>query len=316
MNAKEEFARDHPLYHRNVFVMMRFDETPQHKDILAALRDSLKYYGFNAIRADDRSYVGSLWENVRLYMEGCEYGIAVFDQIYERDFNPNVSLELGYMIGQDKKCLVLKEKQILTLRADLSGRLYREFSSYDIENTIREQIRQWMRDLHILPDEDEKLLVFVSTAGIDRCAMAKAILTWLLGEHDRTPRIKAPKIKIESAGKIKPRRPHARELGCQAIEEVCGEDLLASHETQLLSQMLKEEAHLILVMADHLRTGLPKSKTHNFKPFFGLEGDVLDPIVNPIPLQFRKLANELKDILEDENNLHKLIEYLERGDKQ
>ena len=304
------FSQDHPLSHRNVFVMMRFEETSQHEEILTAVRGSLDHYGFDALRADDTWYVDNLWENVRVYMEGCQYGIAVFDQIYERDFNPNVSLELGYMMGQGKKCLVLKEEKIPTLHSDLSGRLYRAFDSYDIERTIREQISQWMRDLHIVPDEDEKLVVFVSTAGIDRCAMAKAILRWLL-QRTKT----GFRVRVESAGKYKPYHPRARKSGCIAIQDLCGEDLLSSHEPQILSDMLKERADLILVMADHLKRGLPPSKTFNFKEFFGLKGDVRDPVTDNEDAasleKYKRVATELKGILENERNLGKLVEYLE-----
>lgn len=124
MDPREMFNRDHLLYHRNVFVMMRFADTPQNKQIFTAIEDSLRYYGFDALRADDKQYADDLWNNVRLYMEGCQYGLAVFDQIDTRDFNPNVSLELGYMLGQGKKCLILKEKRIPILPVDLAGRLY------------------------------------------------------------------------------------------------------------------------------------------------------------------------------------------------
>jgi protein-tyrosine-phosphatase len=305
------FSQDHPLSYRNVFVMMRFEETSQHEEILTAVRGSLDYYGFDAFRADDMWYFDNLWGNVRVYMEGCQYGIAVFDQIYERDFNPNVSLELGYMMGQGKECLVLKEEKIPTLPSDLSGRLYRVFDSYDIERTIREQISQWMRDLHIVPDEDKKLVVFVSTAGIDRCAMAKAILNRLLEDNPKV----ASMVRVESAGKYKPYHPRARKSGCIAIQDVCGEDRLSSHEPQILSDMLKEKADLILVMADSLKRGLPPSKTFNFKEFFGLEGDVRDPVTDNEDAasleKYKRLATELKGILENERNFGKIVEYLE-----
>jgi protein-tyrosine-phosphatase len=310
-----DFNIDHPLSHRNVFVMMRFDETPQHARILEAIRESLNYYGFYGLRADDKVYADDKWENVRLYMEHCAYGIAVFDKTYEEDFNPNVSLELGYMLGQSKKCLVLKEQQLPELMSDLSGRLYRAFSIHDIEQTVSEQIGQWMRDLHVLPNEHEKLLIFVSTAGIDRCAMAKTILKWLL--DDRKLAKPAFRIRIESAGIGHPYRPKSGDLGCEAIRALCGEDLLSSHRTQRLSEMLKAEADLILVMAEWIRESLVSSdpsleeKTHNFKPFFGLEGDVDDPAIEPSPKHYRDVAEELKSILEEPNNLGKLIAALE-----
>lgn len=43
-------------------------------------------------------------------MHGCEFGVAVFDRITEDDFNPNVTLEVGYMLGMGRNVLLLKDK--------------------------------------------------------------------------------------------------------------------------------------------------------------------------------------------------------------
>lgn len=166
-----------------------------------------------------------------------------------------------------------------------------------------------MKDLDVLPAESEKLLVFVSAAGIDRCAMAKVLLNWLLARRKTGVRL-----RIESAGKWPPYYPRARKSGCKAIEELCGDDLLASHRSQVLSDMLKERADLILVMSESLLPGLPESKTYNLKEFFGMEGKVEDPVFDNEDeaslRRYRTVAEELKSILEDEGNLQKLIEYL------
>jgi len=149
-NDLRRFLEDHPEPSRNVFVMMRFSDTPQMKQIHRAIVDGLKEHGMNAVRADDRDYTGELWSNIEVYLTGCQYGIAVFEDIDQRDFNPNVSLELGYLMGRGKRTLLLKEKRLPRVPTDVVHRLYKEFDGYDIENSIKREVGQWItRDLRI-----------------------------------------------------------------------------------------------------------------------------------------------------------------------
>lgn len=149
-NDLRKFLEDHPDPSRNVFIMMRFSETLQMQQIHQAIVAGLKEQGMNAVRADDRDYTGELWSNIEVYLTGCQYGIAVFEDIDQRDFNPNVSLELGYLMGRGKRTLLLKEKRLPRVPTDVVHRLYKEFDGYDIENSIRREVGQWItRDLRI-----------------------------------------------------------------------------------------------------------------------------------------------------------------------
>lgn len=146
----KRFLEDHPEPSRNVFIMMRFSDSPQMKQIHDAIVAGLAEHGMNAVRADDRDYTGELWSNIEVYLTGCQYGIAVFEDIEQRDFNPNVSLELGYLMGRGKRTLLLKEKRLPKIPSDVVHRLYKEFDGYDIENSIRREVGQWIsRDLRL-----------------------------------------------------------------------------------------------------------------------------------------------------------------------
>ncbi|KZF07764.1 hypothetical protein A2J03_22245 [Rhodococcus sp. EPR-157] len=138
------FLADHPSYDRNVFVMMRFNNSPQLEEVFKTIKDTLAAKGMNAVRASDRDYTSELWTNVEVYLTGCKYGIAVFEDIDERDFNPNVSLELGYLMGRGKRTLLLKEKRLRTLPADVVHRLYKAFDSYDIPTTVAAEVARWI----------------------------------------------------------------------------------------------------------------------------------------------------------------------------
>ncbi|MEU4014238.1 hypothetical protein AB0E56_03140 [Microbacterium sp. NPDC028030] len=144
------FLEDHPEPSRNVFIMMRFGATPQMKQIHDAIVAGLAEHGMNAVRADDRDYTGELWSNIEVYLTGCAYGIAVFEDIEQRDFNPNVSLELGYLMGRGKRTLLLKEKRLQNMPSDVVHRLYKEFDGFDIENSIKREVGTWItRDLRV-----------------------------------------------------------------------------------------------------------------------------------------------------------------------
>jgi hypothetical protein len=137
------FMSDNPIFDRNVFIMMRFSEAPAVKQIHASIKAALAEYGLRGIRADDRDYTGELWSNVEVYLTGCKYGIAVFEDVENANYNPNVGLELGYMIGRRKRTLILKDRNLPSLHADVLHRLYSAFDMQDIDGSLRREIGRW-----------------------------------------------------------------------------------------------------------------------------------------------------------------------------
>jgi len=142
----EKFGRDYPIGTRTAFIIMQFGSTKLHKDIVSTIKDELKKHNIIALRADDKEYMDDLFPNVKVYMHACDFGIAVFDRITEDDFNPNVTLEVGYMLGMGKDVLLLKDKTLKSLSTDLTGRLYKQFDTTDVTNTLPEQIEKWLSD--------------------------------------------------------------------------------------------------------------------------------------------------------------------------
>jgi len=140
----EQFLADHPDPDCNVLVMMPFAETPQLTTIHSTIQSALEQRGLKALRVDDRDFTGDLWSNIEVYLTGCRFGIAVFEDIDRRDFNPNVSLELGYMMGRGKRCLLLKEQRLAQMPSDVAHKLYRTFDSYNIEATVSAEVGRWL----------------------------------------------------------------------------------------------------------------------------------------------------------------------------
>jgi hypothetical protein len=140
------FKIDHPDFSHVGFIMMKFRETDIHKRILDSIKSSLESAGKTGIRSDEKWYHDDLLPNILTYMHGCGFGIAVFERIEEEEFSPNVSLEVGYMMGLRKPVCILKDKNLRTLHADIIGKLYKEFDPNDPEKTIPDDILKWLSD--------------------------------------------------------------------------------------------------------------------------------------------------------------------------
>lgn len=263
---------DYPNPGSNVFLMMRFRDTKQHREILNTLRAGLEFYGVNGLRADDKTYSDSLWSNIKSYMDACDLGIAVFEQIEDDDFNPNVSLELGYMIAAKKRVLLLKEKRLKALPADVVGHLYKPFDSYDLEASIRPRVLEWLRDIGIAKSATERIVLFVSYGGTCRCAMAKVALDQALKGRHLPYRLRVVSVAHKFGGTNEASRGARR-----AVYDAYGSDLLEDHRVTRRNPGLLADANLILVMEDSLRQGLPPEKTFVFNPFLGRDGDVANP---------------------------------------
>ena len=60
-------------------------------------------------------------------------------------FNPNVSIEVGYMLSRNKPVLLLKEKNLGRLPTDMVGALYHDFDMDDSGKTIRTEVQKWAK---------------------------------------------------------------------------------------------------------------------------------------------------------------------------
>ncbi len=142
----EKFRQDYPTSQRTAFIIMQFGTTKLHQDIVDCIKEQLGKHGIAALRADDKQYLDDLFPNIKVYMHACDFGVAVFDRITEDDFNPNVTLEVGYMLGMGKDVLLLKDKTLKSLSTDLTGRLYKPFDTTDVSGSMPAQVVKWLND--------------------------------------------------------------------------------------------------------------------------------------------------------------------------
>lgn len=310
-----QLSQDFPVSARNIFLMMRFRGTPQNNGIAETITPAARAYDLNVLRADERSYNEGLWENVKAYMNGCDMGIAVFDQIDDDVFNPNVSIELGYMAAKDKKLLILKEKRLKKLPTDIVGLLYREFDSYDIGVSVGAALSAWLRDIGVAKSAGEKLVLFMSYGGTCRCAMAKVVLKRAL-----RGRILPFKLRVESVARMYGSTMGASNGARKAVIDVYGEDLLKDHYVTRICGGYLNDADLILPMERQLMAGLPEdhvSKFHLFNDFF--KGVPVD-LPNPWPDdgseaaadRYRKCMEDIRASVEP--NVDRLVSFLASSD--
>lgn len=149
-NLLNRFTDDHPAFEKNVFVAMRFRSAPHFAEVYSAIKEGLASYGLKTHRADDKVYPldGDLWNNVCVYMFGCKYGICVFEEMDEREFNPNVPLEYGFMRAMNRQVLLLKEQRMPKMPSDITGKLVKTFNMLDIDASVKTQVAMWAgRDL-------------------------------------------------------------------------------------------------------------------------------------------------------------------------
>lgn len=131
--------------------MMPFSKDEPYTRIAACARAEFQKHGVTLLRADDHAYSPDLFTNVRTYMYGCSFGVAVFDRIESNEFNPNVSLELGFMMGLQKPVCILKDRTLTTLPSDLVGKLYIDFDAHDLTAGLEAEISKWMASNEIDP---------------------------------------------------------------------------------------------------------------------------------------------------------------------
>ncbi len=146
----DKFKHEYRNTMKTGFIIMRFSNSNAHKDVLSAIRRTLSRFGLEGLRADEKEYADELFSNIRTYMHGCGFGIAVFDRILEDDFNPNISLEVGYMTALGKPVCFLKDRTLKALHSDIVGKLYRDFDPQDAAGTIPNQLEGWLRDKAVI----------------------------------------------------------------------------------------------------------------------------------------------------------------------
>jgi hypothetical protein len=146
----DRLRQRYPDYKTCGFLIMRFSTAKPYARIVKAIDDTAQAHGVTIVRADSHAFHADLLSNIRTYLHGCSFGIAVYDRIDVDEPNANVGLEVGYLMAMNKPVLLLKDQTLPRLQTDLAGRLYKPFDPHAPEATIPLQLSQWLQDYGIV----------------------------------------------------------------------------------------------------------------------------------------------------------------------
>jgi hypothetical protein len=86
----------------------------------------------------------SLWDNVELHLLGCSRGVAIVEDKYTKELNPNVAMEWGWMVGMGRRVLYLVEKSFKHARADWGGLIKEEFDWEKPADDIKQAVHKFL----------------------------------------------------------------------------------------------------------------------------------------------------------------------------
>src|ERR1044071_7899395 len=107
-------------YEESVFIMTKFPDpgdpgAPQLQNVIDAVSEGIRANGLKP-RIATTQYHPLLWDNVELHTLACCRGVAIVEDRYRPELNPNVAMEWGFMRALGKPVLFLIEKDFKHLR--------------------------------------------------------------------------------------------------------------------------------------------------------------------------------------------------------
>jgi protein-tyrosine-phosphatase len=293
-----EFTRLHPHLDRNTFIMMPFSG-PSSDSIFKAVAAELADHGLVPLRADQRAFAPVLWWNVVTYMLGSSYGLVVYEPYDKITFNPNVSIEAGFMLALDRPVLFLANESLSRLPTDFSGHIYKTYSPArrTLTRTTRTAVRDWIEnDLSYYDYGHRRLVLFVSLGGTCRCVMGKAILTDLVDRH------KIAGLVVDAAAVADPHHSTISPPALRAITETGRERWIDRHRPRKLCAYLQDRANLIIML-----TGGPLARPTATGPKVVTDLELFgESVPNPYPdtedeeslVKYRNVRDQLERLIE------------------
>jgi protein-tyrosine-phosphatase len=301
-----KFVRQFPHINGNVFVMMPF-LTAASESIFAAVKSELHHHGMIPLRADARAFSPVLWWNVVTYMLGSSYGVVIYEPTSDVQFNPNVSIEAGFMLALDRPVLFLVNDRLKSLPVDFAGHIFKNYaaSSENLAVNVRAQVKDWIQyNISYYDYSDKKLVLFVSLGGTCRCVMAKAILSDLLDKS------KLSGVVVDAAAIADPHHATVSPSAIKAVAEIGCDRWIENHRPPKLCPYLQERADLIVAVTDQplVRRATSSDNVITAKDFFGVD------IPNPYPdnednesfARYRKVRDQMENVISA--NLDRILE--------
>ena len=146
-------------FERSVFVMTKFPEAngeldKKLKDLIDLVFSGLSQRGLIPRLASGARFHEWLWDEVELHLLGCATGIAIVEDRYRPELNPNVAMEWGWMRAMGKRVLFLREKGFAHGRADLGGLRAWDFDWDSPEGGVSTALSEWFGQPRAAAEQD------------------------------------------------------------------------------------------------------------------------------------------------------------------
>lgn len=148
---------------KTAYIMTSFQD--QNMSIANEILLILNEYNIRGYIANTQRWMSpsEIWDSIQVFMHGCDFGIAIYadESIlkaneYENKPNehekasirisPNLSQEVGYMLGLQKEICILKHQEMERVPSDLAEMYYVEFTN---EN-LKEVFINWLENRQII----------------------------------------------------------------------------------------------------------------------------------------------------------------------
>ena len=130
------------------FLIRKFEERDDRNRLVNTVRETFRQKGFTIVDASEKTLHPEAWGNVREFLEHCSFGVIIIDNLspYTAGFNPNVFLEIGYLLALKKNILILIQNSLAqTLPTDIKPFIYTSFDSQDLETaSLKNNIIKWI----------------------------------------------------------------------------------------------------------------------------------------------------------------------------
>lgn len=138
-------------FDENVFIMTKFpsgNDAPaqQLQKVIDTVKSVIIELQYRPQIASQASHQRWLWDNVELFLLGCGRGVAIVEDKYLPELNPNVAMEWGWMVGMGREVLFLREQSFQHDRADWTGLINEPFAWQDPVPGIEAALKKFLPD--------------------------------------------------------------------------------------------------------------------------------------------------------------------------
>lgn len=138
------------------FLIRKFQDRDDRNTLINNIKQTFKENSLKLIDATEYTFHDELWRNIKEYMDNCDFGVVVIDNFTPDDdnqFNPNVFLEIGYLLAISKPILILIQNSLTRkIPTDMRPFIYETFDALDINSDkLKNIINKWIQNFNSIP---------------------------------------------------------------------------------------------------------------------------------------------------------------------